>query len=247
MGHVEVVLAFIMFVSAVIFILSFVNVGNDTDAGEATLTSVSSILQNQAQARVIIHSVLINTMSGNPPRQTPAIIIVELPEEITTEQKLRVEAVTDSNPLRLPAQKHPTNAQQIVIDRGGNEVTLVRVILSDAITATPASLAVPAHEPSSYRLLSRSETTMIAEANLRSLASSYARDYPVFKEELGVGKRTNLGFGAVWYNPERGEQDFIKAERDIPTRVDVTAQNARQELLLQDGQRIFADVSIKTW
>jgi len=253
-GHVEVVLASVLFISAMVFILSFVDIENDTNAGEAALASVSSLFQKETQTEVVSYSVLIKKTTGNPAIPTPNIINIELPEEITNDQEIRVETIITGNPQKLPAQKNPTNPRQIAVDRGSNDITLIYIILSEEIDAVPATLTAPAHEPAYYQVLSRSENKMLAETKMRALQASYESDYLAFRQTLGIGERINFGMSATWFNPEvidpttlAPKQDFIKAERDIPSRVDVTAQNVRQEILLQDGQRVFADIIIKTW
>ncbi len=253
-GHVEVVLASILFISAMVFILSFVDIKNNTDAGEAALALVSSLFHKETETEVFSYSVLIKKTTGEPPQPTPNIITVELPEEIRSEQDIRVETLISENPQKLPAKKHPTNPRQIAVERGSNDITLIYVILSEEIENVPATLAIPAHEPAYYQILSRSENKMPAETKIRASQASYESDYRAFRQTLGIGERINFGFSATWFNPgvidpttQTSKQDFIKAERDVSSRVDVTAQNVRQEMLLQDGQRVFADIIIKVW
>src|SRR3989338_8399377 len=253
-GHVEVVLASVLFISAMVFILSFVDIENDTNAGEAALALANSLFQKETQTEVVSYSVLIKKTTGDPPRVTPNIINIELPEEVKSEQEIRVETLVAGIPQKLIAQKHATNPRQIAVDRGSNDITLIYIILSEEIDAVPTTLTVPAHEPTYYQMLSRSEKKMLAETKMRELQAAYESDYLAFRQTLGIGERINFGMSATWFNPEiedpttqAPKQDFIKAERDIPSRVDVTAQNVRQELLLQDGQRVFADIIIKAW
>ncbi len=247
MGHVEVILAFVLFISAIVFILSFVDFDADTKTEEAALAYVTSRIEEASTTRVIMHTVSIQSMSGDPAQPTPQVLTLELPEELPAEYGLRVEAVTSGAPQKLQAQKHPANPQQIVVDRGTGRATLVRIILSMEITAMAASLTPPVHDPSAYKFLSRSEKELLAERKLRSLSEAYAANYGTFRESLAIASRINTAFSASWPNPEAAKQDFIKAERDIPSRVDVIAHNLRQEMLLPDGQRVFADVIIRVW
>ena len=253
-GHVEIVLASILFISAMVFILAFVDVENDTDAGEAALALVTSLFQKQSETEVVSYSVLIKKTTGDPPITTPNIINIELPDDIRSEQDIRVEALVEGNRKKIPSQKNPTNPSQIAVDRGSDEITLIYIFLSEEIEAVPSTLSVPAHEPDYYRVLSRSENKILAETKVQALKDSYESDYLALRQSLGLGERINFGIMVTWFNPEIENpqtqapmQDFIKADRDIPARVDVTAQNVRQELLLQDGQRVFADITIKTW
>src|SRR3989338_1276701 len=106
-GHVEVVLASVLFISAMVFILSFVDIENDTNAGEAALASVSNLFQKETQTEVVSYSVLIKKTTGNPAMPTPNIINIELPEEVKSEQEIRVETLVAGVPKKLLALKSP--------------------------------------------------------------------------------------------------------------------------------------------
>lgn len=257
MGHVEVILAFVLFVSAIVFILSFVDVTNDTNAGEATLAFVSSLLQKEAETSVTIYSIILNATELEKQGQPPAVAIF-LPESVPEGYGLRAEAIVAGQLRKLASKTHETDTNQVIVERGGRETVVLRLIVSPGITIPESALATPAHNPVLYTLSLLPETKMLAETRLQAVRDDYERDYRAFKDARGISERINLGFSVRWQNPEvlvrnpetqteKPKQDFIKAERAIPSRVDVTANTRRQELLLSDGQRVFADVTVQTW
>lgn len=258
MGHVEVIFAFVLFVSAVVFILQFVDITNDTNAGEATLAFVSSLFRKEAETSVVLYSIILNKTELDKQGQ-PLVISILLPEAIPDGHGLRAEAVVTGQPLKLASKKHETDKNQVVVQRDTKETLVLRLIIGPEITVSgTGSISTPTHNPVLYTLSLLPETKMLAETKLQTMRDDYERDYRAFREARGISERINLAFNVRWANPEilvwnpetqtnKLKQDFIKAERAIPSRVDVTADTKRQELLLNDGQRVFADVTIQTW
>jgi hypothetical protein len=258
MGHVEVILAFVLFVSAVVFILQFIDIKNDTNAGEATLAFVSRLIKTEAETSITRYSIILNkTELGK--QGEPLTVTILLPEAIPEGYGLRAEAVVAGQPLKLASKKHETDKSKVIVERDKKETQVLRLIIGPEINVLEASnLGTPANNPNLYTLSLLPETKIFAETKLQTMQESYMRDYQAFKKARGIGERTNLQFEVRWKNPEiivpnpetqilEPKQDFIKAQRAIHSRVDVTANTQRLELLLKDGQLVFADVTIQTW
>ena len=203
-GHVEVVLAFILFTSAVLFVLSFIDIRGTSDSSGSALAFASSRLQQETKTTVISYSVVLNRNALAQQSPEPQYITIELPEEIKEQWGIRVEAVLSGGVQKLDALRDSSNPRRIALNRVSSDATLLHVVLSSEISAAEASFLVT--NPFSW---------------------GFANDF-AFRIMLDG-------------------QDFIKAERLAPTRVDVRAENLRQEILLRDGQRVFADVVVKVW
>lgn len=243
-GHVEVVLAFVLFMSSLLFILSFVDFRGDSSTGEASLSYVSSRIQNEAQTTVITYSIVVNKTALNQQPQPSSVIVIELPEPISAVQRFRVEKVTRGKAQLVPAKRDPSNPKRIIVEH--QDASLLRIVVSEAIDENESPNLTPSsYNQTYYTVSTRAQVLMIAQNKLSELAEGYTRDYSSFREQHDIGKHIDLAFTISWTNADR--QDFIKAERIVPSRVDVTAHNLRQELLLRDGQRVFADVIVKVW
>ena len=249
-GHVEVVLAFFLFVSALLFIISFFDIGTDKRSGEALLAYARNQVQTHAETTLKSYSIILKpetlAQQGNP-----SLITVELPDELTNAQHIRVEAVrVDGLDVRA-SRKHPTNLKQIAFDRGALGTSAYRVIVSEDFDMVEATFIPPLHNPAFFSTVSKyPDSRLLSEKKLKLLQEMYTKEYQTFREALELGRQTNVRFTIEWEQKDAagiGKQYFIKAERAIPSRVDVTASHVRQELLLTTGERVFADVLIQVW
>ena len=235
-GHVEVILAFLVFVSAVLFIFSFVEFqGGRGESDDATLSYLTNYLTTNMSVPGEIYSVIIKDANA------PLLLAIELPEELRMEERIRVE---NKNGDKIAARKHPTNAKQIIVQRAAMGEVFLRVVISEAITLREDNLQTPQSldpaKPLPYTVASHTSSLMLAESKARAFAERYHGEYNALREELGL-QQTQFGLSV------RIGKDFINAQNVIPARADVRAQNVRQSVLRADGTREFADVVVKVW
>ena len=84
---------------------------------------------------------------------------------------------------------------------------------------------------------------VISEKRIRELSEVYKTNYQTLKEDdFNIPSRANFGFSLVF-----SENDFIKAERNIPQGLEVFAESRRVEVLREDGMIDFADLIVSVW
>lgn len=237
-GHVEVILAFLLFIAAVLFIFSFVEFrGGSSEKHDATLSYLTNYLATNLSVPVESYSVIISDANA------PLALAIALPEDIRSEQHIRVE---NEKGEKKAARKHPTDAKQIIVQRATVEERFLRIVISEAIALPEdSSLSVPplwdSTKPLPYQIASHTSNRMLAESKLQAFAERYSGEYDVLRQELGL-QQTHFGLRVGPLG-----RDFINAQNSIPARADVRAQNLRQSVLRTDGARAFADVVVKVW
>ncbi|HLC53374.1 MAG TPA: hypothetical protein VJK03_02415 [Candidatus Nanoarchaeia archaeon] len=232
-GHIEMILAFLLFVSATITIFSIFNVQQQTTTHESSISYVSYEIAKRASITVVAYSVALN----NTAISQQEIIAIELPQEIPLEWGVRAENYSGALlPSRISEQRNT-----VFVKRGGSSFFYLTTS-EDIPPSGEQFLTLPNVNASYYRIASMDEKTFLSEKRVRALNASYYADYTDFKRQLKVSNRLDFTFSLTF-----DTRDFINAARDIPSRTEVLVKTQRQEVLRETGGKAFADFSVKLW
>lgn len=238
LSHVEVILGFLIFVSAVIFIFYVFDIGKATVDNESLALYAFNKLKKNATSEVIIYSIKLKVEDA--PSEINQIAI-ELPEEVKTNFKIRAENYTGS---RIDAKIDENNRKIVYIAIQDENDNFVRILLSEDIKEEPSSLNSGTTVFNDlYEIISQENSFLISEKKLREIQGVYnSVRYSSLKNELGLPNKYDFGFYVGF-----SEGDFIKAENNIPTKREVFSKSTRSEILRENGERVFADFVMKLW
>jgi len=234
MKHIEIILSFLIFVTAVGFALYFFSPGEGTRLIDSSLTySFREISQNTS---VIVESFSVVLDYGVVPQETGTIGIRVGSEN--SERKSRVER----DDVELSSQRSGENVfvqlEDAAARPGGKEILLVE--LSEDFDEE--SVGGAEVDESFYDISSSGEEKIISERRIQMLRQSYSADYQGLKEDFNLPNRVNFGFELVLPDGQR-----IEADREESGGFEIFAETKRVEILLENGDRAFGDLRVRLW
>lgn len=242
-GHVEIILAFLIFISSVLFIFYYFNVGKITANNDATLAFLEEHLGQITRVELSTTTFVVDSA------HTQDIVKVHLPAPLLTGQSVRAE---DYERNRLQS-KIGSDRQTIYVDRHVNllKTQFIRILASSDIDETMSLIDMSAVDSTHISALEGTSTDnrqILSERQLLRLNATYYYNYIKLKKtDIGLSDRTDFAFKIRLPNVDGGET-LINAERTVPSRVEVSALTRRLEVLRSgDGRRVFADFVIRVW
>lgn len=228
-SHVEVIISFVLFVTAIGFGLYFFNTGDSTRLVDSVMAYSFREIEQNTTSQVEIFSVKINknlVSSGAIGMNFDGV---------------------DGN---VRAQNY--DGDSLNSFRAGNLVYVasqswanndfIYVIFSDEFE-NGASLSGESN-PALYEIGSSEVKKVISEKKFIELKKAYDLDYTGLKDQdnFNIPKRADFGFSIVFDDGRK-----ISAEKEIPSGFDVFSENKRVEVLREDGSIVFADLVVKVW
>lgn len=228
-SNVEMVLAFLIFIGAVLFTIYFlsnqINKGGKSESLDYIYTKISEVASENVQS----YSIKLNN-------QGIGVIGIDLDRSFGFDEGVR--AVT------LSGSKIPISLTGDIVYLDSNNIDdpfFVRI--SKGISSNYTLFEnLPAVNISNYEIATKTEDHLLSEKKLEELKRSYEGDYNKLKTDLGIGRELDFGLVIVFSN-----SDFIKIEKEASQQTEVFSNKKRMEILRKDGNTVFADVQIKVW
>lgn len=228
-SNIEMVLAFLIFIGAVLFTVYFlnnqINKGGKSESIEYIFNRISEIGSENVEA----YSIKLNNQNLN-------LIGLNLEKDFSFDEGIGASTLTGSKiPIGLSGDIIYLDANDI------NGVFFLRI--SKGISANYTLFDdLPDVNTSNYEIASRTESKLLSEKRLEEIKRNYEQDYNKLKTDLGIGRNLNFGLNVV-FSPF----DFINIEREASKQAEVFSNKKRIEIIRKDGRTAFADVQIKVW
>ena len=225
LSHIEVILAFVLFVGFLIFGLYFFN---PLDSGRVVDSSliytINEIVENTS-AFTLRYAVSLNTSKES--------VEFPLPRENTDGGGFRVET---------------HNGERIVSRYDGINVAFDRV--DDFVYITFGPFESEQGEIGNFQRLNSREYSLsssnrekvIIEGSFEDLNRSYYSDYYDLKKEFNIPNRIDFSAEIVFADGQK-----ISLERSAPVGLDVFSKVERKKVMRNDGRLEFADLTVKVW
>ncbi len=227
MSHIEIILAFVIFVSFISFAFYFFGPANISRLIETSLDYTSREILKNVTTYLEIYTVNINTQKNVPDRITIDI------KDIPSYKNVRIENYSQ---FVLPSYRSSDGL--IHVDRKGSNFLIIEA--SEEFDAGEILNGVLHLEY--YEISSKNKRKVISEKKVLKLNESYYKDYLLLKQKIfNLPGRVNFGFDFISSNSQ------IEAQRKIPADLDVFARKERAEILSKDGSLNFADLIIRVW
>lgn len=236
LGHVEVILAFVIFVSALIFVLYLFNPGERKNLDAALLNEIYAQIENNASVELAEYGVKINNSA-----QATDIIGVNLSFEIGTELNAKV---TDMSGNKLNTSEIMKNNETFCIRKNSlaNWPVFAYIYLSTDLNGRIDGASSCYANESYYQISGSYSRKVFSEKKLLILNDSYNIRYGELKVEFGLPVNKDFDFKIGFDNGR-----MINAQREVPENIEVLAINKRIELLNVNGDIEFASVMIRIW
>lgn len=238
MSHIEVILAFALFLGAVLFIFYLFNPVHETKVDKIALDELLEGIKSQASTDVTTYWVKIN----NPSSITDNRIAIDLLFTYDSDLVALVKDI-DGNSLKNHINKHSNEGILCIGDGTNNLPPFISIIVGKDFTNSDynsgCSLTIP--EESQYKVSSSYKRTILSERKLEELKTVYGSNYQTLKTNLNILNVNNFDFKVVFSGKT------IESTRTIPEGVEINAINKRMEVLRSNGEIEFADILIRMW
>ncbi len=229
-GHVEIIISFVMFSVFVITALYLFNPLDRSNISDASLTYAYKQIVENISTEVDMYTIVVNREAMG---ESQDYLVVKI-KEIDEDKNVRAESYTGSV---LQAKKSPSNEISIKIEE--NDI----VILKFSEDFSPVNFECPqcSHTQEFYTIASSRSEKLISEKRAVELKMAYDDNYNLLKKQIGLSPREDFLFNLTF------EDTSIGVHKDIPSRSDVLSTTVRKEVLKDNGKGIFGELTVKTW
>lgn len=224
MGHIEVILAIVIFVGFVVFALYFLNPLETDRIVESSLTYGIDEISDKIESDMISYSVVFKDVNAN---------IVSIPLQNSENFKIRVE----TNEGQKLNSKY--SGGRVVLNRAGNEFVIVKFseFYNEDLLSGEVLLG-----PENFSISSSGKQKVWSEEKALELNESYFEDYQALKKEFNLPGRVNFGFSF-----DVLDGNSFRSENPVPDGLEVFTKSERRETIRSDESMGFADLTVSVW
>jgi len=238
-GHLEVILSFVIFLAAVGFALYLFSPGGDRMVN-SYLNYIFDDIENNASSYVYIYSVKINgSFIGEA-------IAVDFARNFGD---ANISVINSTSQALISKMQNGVIGIACLGNNGSllPNNSLVKVIVGEGFSSYPSEL-IPANwnslsvNKANYEIASTNKKKILTEQKLLAINFSYYSDYGALKQSFNTAGGADFSFIVTFSNNDR-----IEAKRQPPVGIDVFSDKRNFEILRENGQIDFADVGIQIW
>ncbi|MEM4259235.1 MAG: hypothetical protein QXS38_00520 [Candidatus Pacearchaeota archaeon] len=222
-SNIEFILSFIMFVGFVAAALYFFNPTKDVRAIQFSRDYVANEIIRNSTVELDSYSIVIKSGGANFKVYIPGI---------DSKMKVRVE---DYNGKELPAKRI---GDSICFERDGAD--FVTIYFSEDFEEQEFDCSGAGE--GDYRMASYINGQAISEKRIGYLKDYYDDNYKSLKDIFKIPNNADFDFAL-----EFADGRIIKAEKQIPLRVEVFSESELREVIREDGAREFAYLTVRVW
>jgi len=241
-SHVEIILSFIIFVTAIGFALFFFSPSNSERLVESSLNYGFREITNNVSVEVSTYSVVVDN-SGDQITGSDLAIFIDGANE-NSNMVSRVESLDgDILPSVVGFGAAPLSRDTVYVSKSGwTSGDFIYVRLSEDFEDTGFTGNLPGVNEDFYEIASANTEELVSEKRIEELSVLYSFDYIALKEHFNLPGRVNFGFSLTF-----AEDDLIESEREIPVGLEVFSEIERKEVLRKNGEIQFGDLAIWVW
>ncbi|MDO8564148.1 MAG: hypothetical protein Q7R87_04015 [Nanoarchaeota archaeon] len=232
-SNVEMVLAFLIFIGAVLFAIYFFAGQFSQREKSESIDYIYNVIIDNAKDEFKTYSIKVNRTSL--PSQVE-IIAIDLDVDFNLDENV---AAYDFSENKIPLKL----ISDIIYLNISDSEDIINLRISKSILNNYTQFSdSPTHNPSNYEIASSTRNTLTSEKMLRDLIREYNLDYNRLKSRLGVSRGFEFGFGVKF-----SETEFMETNKEIPKQVQLFTKNERKEILKEDGRVLFSDFKVSVW
>ncbi|MBI2452531.1 hypothetical protein HYV50_05680 [Candidatus Pacearchaeota archaeon] len=257
MSHVEVILSFLLFITAVGFALYFFSPTNTDRLVDTALDYASREITKNTTVKMETYSIKID---GTTIEDSTKVIVISINGTCDNNYNSRIENLSG---FVLPSKVGPggsgetcdnsgqgqaENKDRLYIknEAGWKDEDFIIIKLSEDFNPSPReSINQEGANPNNeeYKISSSTSEFVISEKRVLALNNSYYKDYFALKEYFNLPGRINFGFSLIFQ-----DSNAIIAKRQIPSGLEVFSEIKRLQVLRNSTGNIeYADLTIAVW
>lgn len=230
LGHIEVILAFVLFVGFLMFGLFFLNPLDSTRVLDSTLFYAKDEISKNASSIAEIYGIVLKEGTDGDN------VAFNLERGEASGYGVRVERAAGAR----TNSRYENN--RVVLQRAGDNFFFVVFgnfpYSEDEFSGQISEIS----NPQNFTISSVDSREVFSEVQLIELVSRYNEDYDSLRADFNLPRRTEFSFSVKF-----SSEDKISAEKSIPEGVEVFSDSERVEVLRMDGSRTFADFNVMVW
>lgn len=231
LSHIEIIVSFVLFVAAVIFIFYyFAPVLTTLPKSQGSV--MNKILENVG-TNVPIYTIIVNN-TGNQINYASlsSVIAINLNENSNFAAYGPGAILPSMKKNRLIYIQNPN---------GWEAKDFIYIIFSDKVVENDSVLDVPILDDRFYTVSSIKNEKIYSEFDFIELNASYNSDYGALKDKMGIQSGNNFGFTL------KLSDITLEVSREIPYGREVFSENRRIEVLRKNGLTEFANLEVQEW
>lgn len=243
MGHLEVILSFVIFITAVGFALYFFSPANSDRLVDYSMDYAFSEIENNASSFIYEYTIKVNGSSNGINAHSGAIA-VNLSSDLTGYNI----SVIDSSGQVLVSKISGSDWGVVYFNNNGRTWGTSDLVRAYVGKGFPAYSSVPNDwnnlnlKKEYYEVASVSRKKVLVEEQLDSLNTSYWGDYGSLKTMFNLPGRVDFGFSVKFSNGDK-----IIAKKQVPSGIDVFSESKGYEIIRKDGKIDSASMEIQIW
>ncbi|MBX4196551.1 hypothetical protein KW805_03110 [Candidatus Pacearchaeota archaeon] len=225
-SHIEIILAFILFIGFVVIGFYFFSPQSSRLAESSLSYSLREIIQNT--------TIPVTTYGVRIEEGSHADDVIPIDVMVSAGRKVRAE--DDSGIL-----KARIGSQGVTYVQLGPNMFVTLEYADDLPAGSEPADVVAQPGKKYYSLASTREENIMSEKRIRELNQTYFAHYEDLKKEFNLPDRVDFGFNI------RLQDMTITSMPPIPGGVNIYSTNVRVEVLRENGEREFSDLVVSVW
>lgn len=237
-SHVEIILSFILFISAIGVGFYFLNPGNTQRIADSSLEYAFREIAENATTVLINFGFKINNEIIRQDEEQNRGSIDTIAIKISQYSGMKSKVIS-SNDIEFESEIE-NDVVYIKAGTGGwTNVEFVNIFLNEEFIDDEVSAV--AIKEQYYSLASSQKEEMISEKKFRRLVGIYNLDYYGLKKEFNFPDRANFGFSM-----RIGDEEIV-AQREIPEKTEVFSGSKDFPILKENGEQGFGTLIVSVW
>ena len=216
------ILSFILFIGAVLFVLFFFRPSSSLDLVGSSSDFVFAQVEERVETDVVRYGLQI---------VAPTLLV-----------GLRLDTVPEGAGSRAVTERGLTVESGIsgsLVSAQNPGVSFMTIEVSDAF---PPGILSGVGDEAAVVISSSIAERVLSEKKLLLLNGTYHAGYETLKQDLQISPGLNFRFLTIFAGGDR-----VEGERDVPVGVEVFVKEQRREVIRLDGRREFASLVVSIW
>jgi len=226
-GHLEIILAFVLFVAAVFFALYFFSPVDQSRLIDSSLQYAKDEIIKNTTVGLITYTAKLNVSAGvNAIAINFSSVPLNMNVKVTNSQGILINSTKSGSAVYLQGPFQGNDFITIMFCEDFNNTFMINPVQVNT---------------NYYQIASTNSESIISEKRILELKEAYEQDYPYLKKKFNLPGRINFGFSLDFPN-----LDKIKSEKEISGQ-EVYSDNKEVKVLRLNNDIVSATLYVKIW
>ena len=233
-GHIEVILAFVLFISSVVFMFYIFHPTQNRTFNENSVVYLFDKIEQNISTDLLWYGVRTNITGDR--------IAINLNLSLD-ELNLSVQDA-EGNMFKNKIKGTGLGGGVVCISNDSGSIPYFVYIYAspDIVDVQNTGNCPVSTDETNYSLGAASKRKIISENKIIKLNNTYYNQYSTLKKQFVLRDGEDFEFEIVLSNSRR-----ISGNMNVPKDIEINSLNKRMEIIMTNGTIQFADITIKTW